>query len=444
MGDYLTVKDIAEQLDVTVETIRRWLRTGKLKGTSLGRAGYRVHKNDFQLFMCHGSSQQHHQSSHAAQESLVRQLEAMQPFVALVENSSDVIVMASMQYHILYMNRAGYALCGVNGEEAHTQSFLTYVSANKHPFLQEILLPEVQRNGHWEGDFELLNSQTNASIDVWQSVFLILHPQTHLPICLAIIARDIHEQKELERRKDAFTSMASHELRNPLATLQANLQLAERRIKSIGQAGEQHETVQKASSDALQMLDRARHQAKVMNRLIGDLLDSTRIQANKLNLALAEHDLIPIMRDTIIDQLEITPRRIIRLAPLPTEQEIIVLSDKDRIGQVISNYLSNALKYSAATQEVAIGLTVDSEHVRVWVQDHGPGLTDEQQKHIWDRYYQAKDIVVQSGSGIGLGLGLHICKTLIGRHGGEVGVESQKGCGSTFWFQLPLANILYS
>lgn len=579
MGDYLTVRDIAQKLDVTADTIRRWLRTGKLKGTPLGRAGYRIHENDFQLFMCrryesryaakqHGKSSQGDHSSpltssctlatgddlptcayqaifvrdpmsvitawnqeaaqlygwsatealgqisstllqttfpvsreetehqliqtgqwegelhsinrqgqeivlascqllrrnaqgqaisileidrditaHKQVEILSQKLEMQQQFVALSENSSDAIIMVSMQDKIIYMNKAGCNLLGsLHSEEASPQSILTYVPESKRSFLQEIVFPEVKAHGHWDGDFELLQSQSGALLEVRLTIFLVTHPRSQLPLGLALVARDIHEQKEIERRKDAFTSMASHELRSPLTTIQANLQLAERRIRSILQEGddEPSETVRITTSDALQMLDRARRQAKVMNRLIGDLLDSTRIQANKLNLTLAEHDLVTIMRDVVIDQLEITPRRSIRLAPPPIEQDIIILADKDRIGQVIGNYLSNALKYSAASQEVSIGLTVDTDNVRVWVRDHGPGLTLEQQKHIWDRYYQAKDITVQSGSGIGLGLGLHICKTLIGRHGGEVGVESQKGGGSTFWFQLPLANTLYT
>lgn len=579
MGDYLTVQDIALKLDVKAETIRRWLRTGKLKGTPLGRAGYRIHENDFQLFMCRGdesrrvakkqrpSSQDTYNShitssctftstddlpsfayqaifvrdpmsvitawnqeatqlygwgeqealgqisstflqttfpisreeterqliqtgqwegelhsvdrqgqkiiiasrqilrrnaqgqavsileidrditAHKQAEVLAQELETRQQFVALTENSSDSITMISMQNQIIYINQAGCDLFSIQqSAEAHSASILTYVPESKRSFLQEIIFPEVKTHGRWGGDFELLNSQTGAIIDVRLTIFLVPHPRTQTPLGLALVARDIHEQKELERRKDAFTSMASHELRSPLTTIQANLQLAERRIQSILQTdgAKPEEKVQAATSDVLQMLDRARRQAKVMNRLIGDLLDSTRIQANKLNLALAEHDLVAIMRNTIINQLEITPRRIIRLAPPPDEQDIIVLADKDRIEQVLGNYLSNALKYSAASQEVAIGLNIDGDNVRVWVRDHGPGLTDEQQKHIWDRYYQAKDITVQSGSGIGLGLGLHICKTLISRHGGEVGVESAKGSGSTFWFHLPLANTLYT
>jgi signal transduction histidine kinase len=106
---------------------------------------------------------------------------------------------------------------------------------------------------------------------------------------------------------------------------------------------------------------------------------------------------------------------------------------------VVANYLTNALKYSADDQPVAVTLTMTAQVARVAVQDHGPGLPPEMQAQAWEPFYQVDGIQQQSGAGIGLGLGLHICRTLIERHDGWVGVESATGEGSTFWFELPLA-----
>lgn len=113
-------------------------------------------------------------------------------------------------------------------------------------------------------------------------------------------------------------------------------------------------------------------------------------------------------------------------------------ADSGRIGQVVVNYLTNALKYSEADCPITVRVTTHAGQVTVVVQDHGPGLPPEEQARVWDRFHRAPGIEVLSGSGVGLGLGLHICKTIITNHGGQVGVDSMVGAGSTFWFTLPL------
>jgi len=106
---------------------------------------------------------------------------------------------------------------------------------------------------------------------------------------------------------------------------------------------------------------------------------------------------------------------------------------------VVTNYLTNALKYSPPGASVAVTLAVERDHARVAVRDQGPGLTTQQMAHVWDRFHRVPGIRQQSGSGAGLGLGLHISHTIIEHHGGAVGVESAPMQGSTFWFTLPLS-----
>jgi signal transduction histidine kinase len=116
------------------------------------------------------------------------------------------------------------------------------------------------------------------------------------------------------------------------------------------------------------------------------------------------------------------------------------VADADRIAQVVTNFLTNALKYSPADRPVAVGLCVEDGAARVWVRDQGPGLSAADQVLIWEPFYRAEGITPQSGSGAGLGLGLHISKTLVERHQGQIGVDSAPGQGSTFWFTLPVAS----
>ncbi|HJT56857.1 MAG TPA: ATP-binding protein, partial [Ktedonobacteraceae bacterium] len=250
---------------------------------------------------------------------------------------------------------------------------------------------------------------------------------------------EIEEQKQLEERKDEFLRMASHDLRSPLTAMKGNLQLAQRQLTRLLSTSDfTTETAQSALKELSRLITRAQRQTEVQNRLIGDLLDVSRIQAGKLDLDLVPCDLASLVREIVLDHQASTPGRSITLHVPDTEELLLVLADPGRIGQVVSNYLTNALKYSPASAPITVGVEGVGNDVRVWVRDQGPGLTTEQQQRIWERFYQAPDIAVQSGPSKGLGLGLHICQTLIARHGGAVGVESKKDQGATFWFTLPL------
>lgn len=195
--------------------------------------------------------------------------------------------------------------------------------------------------------------------------------------------------------------------------------------------GEEEEQIR----ETLQRLERAQKQLEVQTRLVNDLLDVSRLQADRLELQLAECDLVQFVREAVEDQHLLAPTRQIDIR---TEaEEVLVWADGQRVGQVISNYLTNALKYSEAKEPVEVAVRVAGPLAHVAVHDRGPGLSREQQQHIWERFYRVPGIAVKSGSGGSLGLGLHICRQLIERQGGQVGVESSEGTGSTFWFTLP-------
>jgi signal transduction histidine kinase len=185
------------------------------------------------------------------------------------------------------------------------------------------------------------------------------------------------------------------------------------------------------------LLERALHYAGVQDRFINDLLDASRMDVHKLELLLSLYDLKAIVQETIKDFHCTIPSRTI-FFECPEHDQILVMADADRISQVITNYITNAFKYSAASEPVIVRLTRERTEAKVCVRDFGPGLTVEEQEKIWCRFYQVPSIRVQSSHGASLGLGLYICQMLIQRHNGKVGVESLSGQGSTFWFTLPL------
>ncbi|GHO85171.1 PAS domain-containing sensor histidine kinase [Dictyobacter formicarum] len=239
---------------------------------------------------------------------------------------------------------------------------------------------------------------------------------------------------EANRQKDDFLRLASHELRTPLATIRSGLQLTRRKIG--------HLQAEIPGVDLLQqideVLDRGERQVAVESRLISDLLDVSRIQEDRLELQSKLCNLLDVVRNVVADLRTSNPLRTIQIIEPANEDMIPVAADVERIGQVLTNYLNNAIKYSPVDKAIKVCFELDERVIRVSICDEGPGLAQEVQPKVWARFYQVPDRIVYSGSS-GLGLGLYICQKIIRQHNGQVGVTSCPGQGATFWFTLPLA-----
>lgn len=229
--------------------------------------------------------------------------------------------------------------------------------------------------------------------------------------------------KLLMMKKDEFMSIASHELKTPITTMKASLQIAQRLIDK-----------QADVENIRSFVFKANNQINKLSVLVGDLLDVTKIQAGKMQLS---PDLFMI-KDAIEDSLEQVQNDLdSHKITVGGDLETMIFADKNRLEQVITNFLSNAIKYSPDADTVIVDVKSTSSELKLSVQDFGIGIPGNRANFVFDRFFRVQE---SSQKFSGLGLGLYISAEIIQRHGGEVGVDSKEGEGSVFWFKMPLNN----
>jgi signal transduction histidine kinase len=229
------------------------------------------------------------------------------------------------------------------------------------------------------------------------------------------------EVEKLNKRKDEFIGMASHELKNPVTSTKAYAQLLTRNLQKAG------------DFENAEMANKINTQVNIITNLINELLDVSKIEAGKLAFDLAEFSLDEVIAQTVKDfQLTVERTEIV----LRGKAGINLFGNKERIRQVIVNFLANAVKYSSKGKKVILKVTKENRYVVVGVQDFGIGIPKDKQKHIFKKYYRTEN---GERKAEGMGLGLYICHEIIKMHNGKTWLESKEGKGSTFYFALPLS-----
>jgi len=257
-------------------------------------------------------------------------------------------------------------------------------------------------------------------------------------------ARELVRQ-EMDRLLNEFLNLASLELKTSLTVIKGNIQVAQRRLAALKrQLAEQPERVSEQLEQVQRPLASAAQSTRIQERMINELIDDARIQANTLELHLNQCDLVALLREAVAYQQRAAPKRTIVLDVMPEEKVVPIIADAERITQVVNSYLANALSYAPADQPVTVQLTVEDAVARVSVHDEGPGIPLEEQGRIWERFYHAKEIAGHHEPDLSLGLGLYLCQAFLECHHGSVGVQSEPGHGATFWFTLPIDTNLRS
>lgn len=231
--------------------------------------------------------------------------------------------------------------------------------------------------------------------------------------------QDITQRKLEEQRKDDFLSIASHELKTPVTALKASLQLLNRYRDNM-----LHPMVPR-------LVDQSNASVLKITGLIDDLLNTTRTNEGQLHLNYRRFNVYEML-DACCSHIRIRDKHELILQGV---KDLIIEADEARIDQVVINFVNNAVKYAPDQREIYLIVEDLGDRAKISVKDSGPGIPSDKIPHLFDRYYRADYSGVQYS---GLGLGLYISAEIIRKHRGEIGVDSELGKGSTFWFTLPL------
>jgi PAS domain S-box-containing protein len=338
---------------------------------------------------------------------------------AIVESSDDAIISKDLNGVITSWNEGAERLFGYTAREAIGEPITMLIPPDRQDEEPAILarIRHGERIEHFETvrrrkDGMLLDISLTISpiVDSWGTV-----------VGASKIARDITAQRALARQKDEFLGIASHELKTPVTGIKGYAQLLERRFRAVGDA------------TATGMLGKLGGQIDKLTGLIEDLLDVTRIESGKLPFRPAPFDLNELIVE-IIEEIQRTTDRHVIVSEFAAS--VTLVADRERVGQVLTNLLTNAIKYSPQADRIVVRTARDGESIVTFVQDFGIGIPARMRPHVFDRFFRV-DGEARAGYS-GLGLGLYIAAEFVRRHGGAIWVESEEGKGTTMAFSLPL------
>jgi PAS domain S-box-containing protein len=341
---------------------------------------------------------------------------------SLIKSSDDAIIGKTLEGIITTWNEGAERMYQYNESEIvgkHITTIFPTDKLNEYDFIMNKV-----KNGEALDHHETIRKRKDGSlVTVSVTISPIKTPQGKI-IGVSTIARDITEQKrlqhEVERKKDEFLGIASHELKTPLTSIKGYTQILERIIQESN------------DKKALKYIEKQKLYIDKLHGLIGDLLDISKIEAGKMLFNFTQFDFDELVKETVDAIQPITDSH--RLIVSGKSNKTIV-GDCHRIEQVITNLLTNAIKYSPHADRVEIEVSSTEDSVKVAVKDYGIGIPTEDNDKIFDRFFRVESSATKFS---GLGIGLYISSQIVHRHHGKISVASKLGEGSTFTFELPL------
>jgi len=339
---------------------------------------------------------------------------------AIIRTVRGPLLVLNKDLRIISANEAFYNAFKVAAND--TENRLLYDLGNRQWNIPKLktLLEKILPKSNTLTDYEVVHDFT----DIGQKTMLLnaqtLQQGPNKTSLILLGIEDITERKQLEQQKDEFISIASHELKTPITSVKAYTQI-------LGQRFRKAEDIKSA-----ELVGKMDSQLDKLTDLIGDLLDITMIEAGRIQFHESHFDFNELVNETVEELQRTTEKHLIKeLQPSRT-----VYGDHDRLGQVLTNFMTNAIKYSPRADKIIVSTSTDKDNVTLCVQDFGVGLSKEDQAKVFERFYRVGGS--NQNTYPGLGLGLYISSEIIKRHKGRVWVESKKAKGSTFCFSLPM------
>ncbi|GAC1631347.1 MAG: hypothetical protein NVS4B2_15210 [Chloroflexota bacterium] len=345
---------------------------------------------------------------------------------AVLDASGDAMVLVSHDRRFVSMNRRFSEIFGVRSEDLEgrswdeVQDLVTRIFANPEDFAASVSGSSADEESQFtqvvvqrwpeQRELELCSNPVRGACDSFLGRLFVF--------------RDVTHERAVERLKDEFVALVSHELRTPLTSIGGYVELL-----LDGEVGE-------FSNEQQEFLQIVKSNTDRLVLLVNDLLDVSRINSGTIHLRLVPLDLASLIHDvarSFRPQIEEKEQRL----TVSLEKKLPhVCADLDRTLQILTNLVSNAHAYTGKHGHIAIRADRDGDYLRVQVEDTGVGLSTYEQSHIFDKFYRARNRMTQKAGGTGLGL--TITRSLVEMQGGEIGVSSSPGKGSTFSFTLPI------
>lgn len=337
---------------------------------------------------------------------------------AVIDNAADVIFSLDAKGRFVVINPACAAVWGFEPGELIGKRFVEVLHDDESERTRSRINKMIENAQDGSVETKLVYKDGTAANSQWTVHWSATEN------ALFCVAHDITERKQIEQKKREFMAMVSHDLRTPLATIQMIHSMIGAKV--YGELNEQGcDRLAVAESNVDRLL-----------AMVNDLLDLEKVDAGKLQVYPESIDVESVVSPAAAAVMGIAAKQGVNVkTELDETEDIDVFADRDRVIQVLVNLISNAIKFSPAGSTVIVRTNDEIKAVRFSVIDQGRGITPEFMPKLFERFKQSEtDDSRKKG---GAGLGLSICKAIVECHGGTIGVESETGKGSTFWFVLP-------